>query len=353
MTRRGERLFVGVDGGTGDMEAVLVDGRGGIRGRGTSGPSNDPAIVGRMHPRVGDHVVAAIRAALEQGGARPDQVEAVSLNLSGDPTELRRERAEQWLAPLGLPAETVLAVDQDGLSAWAAGGFPDPAIWVLLGTNCGSEGMLDGSRVAHPLARLDLDAHLGRPVGGAAMGTWALAAAVQSRLGGQPTRLYEAFLEALGVSDTDGLVAWANEHSTSDERGELFRSLAEVGKAGDQVAVRLLRFAGESIAEATRALARYMRVGTAERPVTVLLAGKAWRAGGVLRTTFEQHLRGVVPGAAIRDTAVAQVEGAALLAMRHAGLRSGPELFTRLQRSPRRPQSPAADAPPGGKPSGG
>jgi len=57
-------VFVGVDGGTGDMEAVVVDAKGAILGRGHAGPSNDPEMVGRMHPAVGEHVVASIREAL-------------------------------------------------------------------------------------------------------------------------------------------------------------------------------------------------------------------------------------------------------------------------------------------------
>jgi hypothetical protein len=54
-------VFVGVDGGTGDMEAVVVDSAGRVLGRGTGGPSNDPEVVGRMDPHVDGHIAAAIR----------------------------------------------------------------------------------------------------------------------------------------------------------------------------------------------------------------------------------------------------------------------------------------------------
>ena len=82
----------------------------------------------------------------------------------------------------------------------------------------------DGRRVGHPLARLDLDAHLGRPVGAAVLDSWALALAIHAQLGGAPTRLYEAYCAALHCPDVGALVRWSHEHVTSDERAELFRT---------------------------------------------------------------------------------------------------------------------------------
>ena len=323
-------LYVGVDGGTGDMEAVLVDPSGRVLGRGTGGPSNDPAVVGRMHPDVGGHIVDSVRHALGEAGADANDIQAISLNLSGDPSRLTRDHAREWLAPLGLPERTVVAIDQDGLSAWAAAGFPDPAIWVLLGTNCGSEGMLDGRKIVHPLARLDLDAHFGRPVGAAVIGSWALGLALHAALGGRPTELYQAYLDDLKLDGLEALVGWSRDHATADERASLFRVAIELANAGDSVARDLLVEAGSTIANATHALARYMHVGKDGHHVTLVLAGKAWRAGGVLRSTFESWIHTVLPDAIIRENEVSQAEGAGLLAMRHAGLHLGPEIFSRL-----------------------
>jgi N-acetylglucosamine kinase-like BadF-type ATPase len=326
-------VFVGVDGGTGDMEAVVVDSGGSVLGRGTGGPSNDPEVVGRMHPQVGEHIVGAICRALDDARLAPAQVEAVSLNLSGDPSALTPRRAREWLAPVELSPDAVLSIDQDGLSAWAAGGFPDPAMWVLLGTNCGSEGMLDGRKVGHPLARLDLDAHLGRAVGGSVVGTWALGLAIRAALGGRPTRLLEAYQRELGADDWHGLVDWSVEHDTSDERAQLFKVLAEVAGSedGDQPAADLLRLSAREIADATCVLASAMQVGAQDqRPVALLLAGKAWQAGGMLLDEFRASLHARLPGTRIQVNEVSQAEGAALLAMRHAGLEPGPEIFTRL-----------------------
>ena len=115
----------------------------------------------------------------------------------------------------------------------------------------------------------------------------------------------------------------------------MFRVLAEVagadGNQADDPAAELLRLSAGEIADATCVLAAAMQVGSNDQaPVTVLLAGKAWQAGGILLHDFETSLRRKVPAASIAVNQVSQAEGAALLAMRHAGLEPGPEIFTRL-----------------------
>ncbi len=320
-------LFVGVDGGTGDVEAVVLDERGRQCGRGEGGPSRNPAGPG-MHPTVGSHLVHAISGALTAAGARAEDVLSVSLNLSGEPSELTLDNARVWLAPLGLPERTRIAVEEDGLSAWAAGGFPDPAIWVLLGTHWGSGGMLRGDKVEHPLDRLDMDAEHGALAEGANVGTWALGRAVHAGLGGSPTRLYDAYVKELGARDVQGLIDWARQHTNKDERADLYRVASETAARGDPVARELFEYAGVRIGEGTVALGRYM--GLADRPVTVLLTGKAWRAGGVLLDPFTRTTLGGLPEAEVRINRLSQAQGSALLAMRHARCEPPAEVSERL-----------------------
>jgi hypothetical protein len=169
------------------------------------------------------------------------------------------------------------------------------------------------------------------------VGTWALGLAVRAALGGPPTRLLEAYQRELKAKDWHDLVGWAEEHATSDERSQLFRVLAETaGKedpthASDDPATDLLRLSAREIADATCVLAAAMQVGSGDQPqVAVLLTGKAWQAGGILLEEFQTALHGKLPQTRITVNEVSQAEGAALLAMRHAGLEPGPEIFTRL-----------------------
>jgi hypothetical protein len=103
------------------------------------------------------------------------------------------------------------------------------------------------------------------------------------------------------------------------------------GEEEEEPARDLLRLSAREIADATCVLATAMGVGAQDQPaVAVLLTGKAWRAGGILLDEFQRSLQTRLPRTHIQINEVSQAEGAALLAMRHAGLEPGPEIFTRL-----------------------
>ena len=319
--------FVGVDGGTGDTEAVVVDESGAMLGSGHGGPSRHPRER-RMHPDVSRHLVEAIQQALRQARLSASDLTSVSLNLSGDPEALTVANAREWLAPLHLPDSSALAVQDDGISVWAAGRFPDPAIWIALGTHWGSGGMLNGQRIQHPLERLDLDAENGAIAEGANLGTRALSRAVHSRLGGAPTRLFEAYCDSLGAKDVEGLIEWARAHTTGEERASLFGVAGQVVNEGDPIARELFQQAGEIIGQGTVAMGHYM--GVQDGHVTILLAGKSWKVGPVLLEPFRRTTLAGLPRAGIRQNDLSQAQGSALLAMRQAGIEAGPAIYNRL-----------------------
>ena len=225
---------------------------------------------------------------------------------------------------LDLAEGTVLAVDQDGLSAWAAAGFPDPSICVLLGTNCGSEGIRNGRRVAHPLARLDLDAHLGRAVGAASIGSWGLGLAIHGQLGGSPTQLSSAFAEALHAESLQELEDSAADHTSSAQRADYS---AWCRRSRVEVMTSRSTCSGPRLAASLTRHARWHSVWALGSPRNSddVLAGNVSRAGGVLFDEFRTSLFLQLPAAELHVNEVSQAEGAALLAMRHAGLDRGPE----------------------------
>jgi N-acetylglucosamine kinase-like BadF-type ATPase len=280
-----------------------------------------------MHPRIRTHLVHAIRQALTQAHAPIDAVRAISLNLSGDPAAFTEANARQWLKPLGLSAEVPVVVDDDGLSAWAAGGRPDPAIWVLLGTNWGSGAMVRGQRVAHPLDRLDLDASFGEVAGGATVGSNALSAAIHSQLGGPATALFDAYRTSLEAHTVDELVEWARAHITREERATLFKPAAEVAQHGDLVAIKLFKRSGTLIGAGTGSFGRYLppEAGTP----TILLTGKAWQMGDLLLAPFREALHARLPHAEVRLNTIPQSVGSALLAMSAAGVPLTEEILAR------------------------
>lgn len=323
-------IFVGVDGGTSHMESIVIDVSGAVLGRGYGGPSNHPRGRG-MHPQVGAHLVSAIGEALAAARVAAGDVTAISLNLSGRREELTIARARAWLAPLDLAPTCRIGVSEDHLSAWAAASFPDPAIWVLLGTHWGSGGIVDGRVVDHPLDGDGLDQDSAALAEGAVIGSLAISAALRSQLGGPPTRLYAALCTFLGVPGMEGLIRWARAHPGSDQRASLCALAAQVAQEGDAVACELFQRAGEGLGVATVTMGRYL--GGATRPATIILAGQVWRAGEILLEPFRRTVLAGLPQAAIHLNRLTQAQGAALLAMRLAGIAPGEDVLARLATS--------------------
>jgi N-acetylglucosamine kinase-like BadF-type ATPase len=136
------------------------------------------------------------------------------------------------------------------------------------------------------------------------------------------------------VGGLDALVAWTREHTSSDERAELMRAVTTAAMGNDRLACQLLERTGRRIARATVAFGRYL--GLTDRPCPVLLTGKVWRAGAVLLDSFCRHITAGLPEAVCSLNALSQAKGAALLAMKHAGVAVGPEIYVALRSDPAR-----------------
>ncbi len=284
-----------------------------------------------MNPNVGHHLVDGIQQALEQANLTPSDITSISLNLSGEQEALTLSNARQWLTPLHLPKSSNLFVGEDGLSAWAAAGFPDPSIWVLLGTYWGSAGLHHGNIVEHPLDNVELGLDTACLAEGATIGSLALSRAIGSQFGGPRTTLYDALCAHLNSKDVSDLIQWARNHRAGNQRATLFQVAAEVATAGDPIAKQLFHQAGKGLGKVTAVMGHYM--GFIETEVTIILAGNAWQAGDILLKPFRQTVQPELPKAIISLNRLTQAEGAALLAMKLSGIVPTTEVFEEVLRS--------------------
>ncbi len=78
-------------------------------------------------------------------------------------------------------------------------------------------------------------------------------------------------------------------------------------------------------------MGRYLEIAT--RPATIILAGQVWRAGEVLLEPFRRTALAGLPQAIIHLNRLTQAQGAALLAMRLAGIAPGDDVLARLAAS--------------------
>lgn len=306
------RYFVGVDGGSSRLDAIVADETGRRLGRGHSGPIYGGR--GRDHPNARVHLLDAVDEALVNSGVSPAAVSGIFLACANW-TAARTPDAVEWLGALEVPAAAITVSDDgDTPAAWAAAGFPDPAIVVTLGTFWGSSGVVDGREVAHLTDRLDLDRDSAALAEGATIGSLALRAAIYSQVAGPPTALYEAVCSALALDGIETLRDWARANDRPEARAWLCSVAAQAAAAGDAEAVRLFRQGGVGLAQATIPMAHWM--GCADRPLRVALAGNVWRAGAVLLEPFEAAIKQALPKAEVRLNELTPEEGALLLALR-------------------------------------
>lgn len=309
------RCYVGVDGGTSRCTAALVDSHGKVMGRGTSGPIY--AGDDMDHRRAAEHLREAIGGAIATAGVSHGDVACVYLACSNWYGESRRPDAESALGPLGLRARIVVSEHGDILSPWAAGGFPDPSIFITLGTFWGGGAWMDGSYRPHLLDQSGLDQTSGFWAQGETIGTTGLIAAIRSRLGGPPTSMYDKFCANLGAPDVPALAAWAAGHDAPRERAALARTVAEAAQEGDPAACAIYRRAAEGIAEAFAVQAHHM--GLADRPIVCLLSGNTLKVGAPLLGPLSAALGALLPQAELRVNETDPSVGAALLALRVGG----------------------------------
>lgn len=308
------RAYVGVDGGTSRCSAAVIDPHGNVRGRGAAGPIYGGD--GDDHPDAHQHLRAAISEALAAAGLTTEQVACVYLACSNWYGEAKRADAEAALGPLGLSARTVISPYSDSLSAWAAGGSPDPSVFITLGTFWGGGAWMEGRYWPHILDMGGLDLTSGLWAQGDVIGTSGLIAAIQSQVGGRPTSLFDRFCTYLGAATVEELAAWAAAHETPKERAALARITASAAQAGDEGALAIYRRAAEGVAAAFAAQAHHM--GLANREVVCLVSGNTLKAGEVLLGPLRTALAAQLPLAELRVNREDPSVGAAILALRAA-----------------------------------
>jgi N-acetylglucosamine kinase-like BadF-type ATPase len=148
---------------------------------------------------------------------------------------------------------------------------------------------------------------------------------------GEPTRLTQAVLEALGLASEEDLLlklyhAEIDRESLLDLVPLLFTTAAE----GDAVARGLVIQMGTEVAVGARAILRRIGLGH-EEEVEVVLGGSVFKGqGSLLLETVNRVLHEEFPHARLVPLEHEPVLGAALLALEAAGVAVTQEVYLRL-----------------------
>ncbi|MBN1138474.1 MAG: ATPase [Anaerolineae bacterium] len=304
------RYFLGVDIGGTKSHALVADEEGQAIGFGEGGPGNWE-VVGW------DGLAATLRAITEQAlaaaGIGKEQVTAVGFGIAGYDWPSEWEPTRQAIEAIGLAGPCAFVNDTViGLLAGASEGW---GVAVVAGTsnNCrgrdqqGREGRVTGCGT-----------WFGEGGGAAEMVARAVQmAAMDWTRRGPPTRLSQAFVEAVGAVDLADLLEglYMGRYELSASAAPL---IFQAAAGGDQVAQELIRWAGTELGSLAVGVIR--QLGFESVDPEVVLVGSLYDGSPALIEAMRATIHAVAPGARLVRLTAPPVVGGVLLAMEQVGL---------------------------------
>ncbi len=244
----GMMLYLGVDAGGTKTRALLADVSGTVLGRGEAGPGNWQALGAA---EAGTQIRRAVEQALARAGAEASAVGGSFFGLAGVRTEEERELMRRELAMPGLGGPMGIGGDLEAAHAGALAG--GPGVVVIAGTGSAAW----GRNRAGETCQAGGWGWLTDDKGGAYwLAVQALAAACEGEDGrGEATTLgarAAGFFEERGLREVlRALHAGRRDRTAVAAFAREVRAEAE---AGDAVARRLVRAAGEELLRLARAV---------------------------------------------------------------------------------------------------
>jgi len=321
-------LFVGVDGGGTKTNAFIIDEKGDLLGKSSSGGSN-PNSVGpevassNLHSAIIGAAAAigvpagtdAKQAITAEVKARLARVKGIACGMAGCDTKADVDKMIGWVKELytknQISADPVVHCFNDSVSALASGTLGRLYGIVLI---CGT-GMISWGRNAEGAeGRAGGRGALIDGGSGYDIGLQVTRAVFESHDGlGPETALVGAVLKRLQLGHVEDLVAWLYKDLSWARVADLARLAFELADQGDRVAQQIIARAATSLAAVVKCVAGKLKFASAKDPVPVVFAGSILQ-NRMIAKLIEDDLRKVMPQAEILYPKVDPAMGAALLA---------------------------------------
>ncbi len=315
----GMDFYLGIDGGGTFTRAVLVTAKGEVRATGEAGPANYHNV---GLATAAANLRAASAAAWAMLGLPFQPASAAFLGCAGvkstiDIAQLTTAAENAGLAPAG---EVTVANDLHNALTGGLAGRPGIALIAGTGTNCLGRDASGATFMCGGWGWL-----LDDEGGGIGLAIAAMRAVTRAADGRAPaTQLQPALLAFLGLSEPNQLLERLYVQPwTPDQLAAFTPVVVRLAGQGDATAKALL-------VEGAAALARLVQ-GSANAldfpagPEIVILGGCA-RSGPPYQPMLEAAIRVAVPGARIVEPVYSTTQGAALNALRVAGITPLPAL---------------------------
>jgi N-acetylglucosamine kinase-like BadF-type ATPase len=303
-------FYLGVDIGATKSHALISDKNGRAIGFGSAGPGNHEVVGWKGFRSVLRKITSQ---ALARADIRVDQIKGAGFGVAGYDWPSQRQPTLDGIATLGLncPIEAV----NDAVIGLLAGASEGWGVAIISGTGENCWGVDRQRNYAHMTGNSNLMGEYG----GAGTIVFRALKLVAKEWGhrGPKTNLSQAFIERTGAKDLadllEGMVLDRYQLSASDAP-----LVFEIAEAGDTVAVEVLRWAGEELADMINGISRQLKF--TDKSFEVVLIGSTFKGGSLLLEPMKALTLAVNPKAKFIRLKTPPVVGGVLLGMEQSGL---------------------------------
>jgi glucosamine kinase len=299
---------VGVDGGGSKTTAAVVDSDEQVVGEAISGPANFRSV---GMEQASANIADSIRGAVQAAHITLTDVEAICMCLAGFDTDLDLPVPQHATGLLGYSGTSIY--ENDVVGAWAGATDANPGIVVIAGT--GSTGL--GMNQHGELWRTDgWDYLLGDTGSGYSIGEAGIRTAMRALDGrGSPTLLVRLLGQTFSIHTAEEMRRHVDStHFGKFEIAAFSVRVAQAADEGDSAAQRILREAGEHLAENAIAIIRRLKMSADTFPVSTV--GSVFKSAEWVVKPFQEAIRPYAPHAEFVPPRHPPEIGAAIMARR-------------------------------------
>jgi N-acetylglucosamine kinase-like BadF-type ATPase len=307
----GRRLVAGVDGGGTGTRAVIMDEKQRVVGEGESGPGN-PLRVGIA--TAATNVREAIDNACGEAAIHRDEILIATIGLAGIRRKDIHDRTLEQLTEYLKEVKTIELLPDSEIALFGATGGRAGLV-VIAGTGsicCGR------NRQGKHFCAGGWGPIVGDEGGASWISRKALQAVAQAADGrGPKTALTAAALNYFTVASADDLsTAIYSQTMTNDRLAGFGRHVLRVARAGDDLAIEILRKAGQQLGLAATAVIKKLQMENDKFPVAYV--GGVYGAGDLVLEPMHLEIKAVARDAYLAQPLFPPVIAAARMALSHA-----------------------------------
>jgi len=302
-------FVIGVDAGGTKTEAVVLDERGVVLGRGYAGPANHHQV-GILGVR--QAIEEAVGRALEVTGLSLREARSMALGLTGVDRHHEEARFQALLEEMYPGLST--RVENDAMAALVGGTGEERGIVLIAGTGMIAYGVDDWGR----RERAGGWGYKQDKGNGYFLGFEGMRAVMWAHDGTDiPTRLQALILSHLNLESPEDLIGWIYDPQRHvQDIAAIAPLVLDAAQAGDPAAAGIVTQAADALANAVAAVAHRLAF---HEEVPIAFAGSLLARSDFYRDMVEQAIHTRMPGAQVLDRPSDPAVGAALMAWHHVG----------------------------------